>query len=398
MENDAVSESVVQALHVLGATGDSDLQETVDLAAEICGAEWSAIAILTGQDYHLLVTHGIEPLVCPQSDSLCQHMMEIHHTVAVEDARADARYAESPYVTGQLLALRFYASAPVYAPDGEMVGRLIVCDPEPYRITELQERALARLAESLTAVLELRLRRESDGRRDEEEMSRIAAEIGHDMQVPLASIVGNVELLHEELRDHQDPAVSLMLARTERAAHRLLRMVEGILHFNEIGIGHNAVSVDLRAVTDQVLVDLGPQLEDARAKVTVDPLPTLTGNADELYSLMQNLLSNAVKFARPRVPLEVRVRAEEVEGGWRVLVTDNGVGVPEPMRQRVFAMFSRVNSRVEGHGIGLATVRRIVRAHGGSVGIDEAPGGGAQVWFEIPARDTEERPPWTSPR
>jgi signal transduction histidine kinase len=387
MESDAVSHSVVQALHVLGTTGDSDLQEIVDLAAELCDAEWSAIAILTGDDYHLLVTHGIEPLVCPRSDSLCQHMMEIHHTVAVEDARADARYAESPYVTGQLLDLRFYASAPIYAPDGVMVGRLIVCDPAPYRITPLQERALTRLAESVTAVLELRLRRERDNQRDEEEMSRIAAEIGHDMQVPLASIVGNVELLHEELRDHEDPAVSLMLARTERAAHRLLRMVEGILHFNEIGVGRSAGSVDLETVTGQVLTDLGPQLEDASAKVTVEPLPTVTGNADELYSLMQNLLSNAVKFARPRVPLEVHVRAEELGDGWRVLVTDNGVGVPEPQRERVFAMFSRVNNRVEGHGIGLATVRRIVRAHGGRVGIDEAPGGsGTQVWFEIPAR------------
>jgi signal transduction histidine kinase len=386
MENDAVTESAVQALHVLGTTGDSDLQEIVDLAAELCDAEWSAIAVMTGEDYHLHVTHGIDPLVCPRSDSLCQHMMGIHHTVALEDARADARYATSPYVNGELLALRFYASAPIYAPDGAMAGRLVVCDPEPYRITPLQERALARLAESVTAVLELRLRRENESRRDEEEMSRIAAEIGHDMQVPLASIVGNIELLHEELRDHEDPAVSLLLGRTERAAHRLLRMVEGILHFNEIGVAHSAVSVDLGAVTDQVLTDLGPQLEDARAKVTVDPLPTVTGNADELYSLMQNLLSNAVKFARPRVPLEVHVRAQAVESGWRVLVIDNGVGVPEPMRDRVFAMFSRVNSRVEGHGIGLATVRRIVRAHGGRVGIDEAPGGGAQVWFEIPAR------------
>lgn len=383
MENDAVSNSVVQALHVLGATGDSDLQEIVDLAAELCDAEWSAIAVLTGQDYHLLVTHGIEPLVCPQSDSLCQHMMEIHRTVAVEDARVDARYADSPYVTGELLDLRFYASAPIYAPDGEMVGRLIVCDPEPYRITSLQERALARLGESVTAVIELRLRRESDGRLDEEEMARIAAEIGHDMQVPLASIVGNIELLHEELRHHEDPAVSLMLARTERAAHRLLRMVEGILNFNEIGSTLSEAPVDLGSVTEQVLAELGPQLEDARAKVTVEALPTITGNPDELYSLVQNLLSNAVKFARPQLPLEVRVHAEEIPKGWRVLVTDNGVGVPEALRHRVFSMFNRVNSRVEGHGIGLATVRRIVRAHGGRVGIDEAPGGGSTVWFEL---------------
>jgi signal transduction histidine kinase len=293
-------------------------------------------------------------------------------------------------VTGELLDLRFYASAPLYAPDGQMVGRLIVCDPSVCRISTLQERALARLAESVTAVIELRLRRESQGRRDEEEMARIAAEIGHDMQVPLAAIIGNVELLQEELRDHHDPAVSLLLARTERAAHRLIRMVDGILNFHELGSSELQAPVDLGAVTDQALAELTPHLEAIGAKVSVDPLPTVSGDPDELYSLMQNLLSNAVKFARPGVPLEVRVHAERVPRGWRLLVTDNGVGVPEHLRRRVFSMFSRASSTVEGHGIGLATVRRIVRAHGGRVGIDEAPGGGARVWFEVPARATEE--------
>jgi signal transduction histidine kinase len=221
-------------------------------------------------------------------------------------------------------------------------------------------------------------------------MARIAAEIGHDMQVPLAAIIGNVELLQEELRDHHDPAVSLLLARTERAAHRLIRMVDGILNFHELGSSELQAPVDLGAVTDQALAELTPHLEAIGAKVSVDPLPTVSGDPDELYSLMQNLLSNAVKFARPGVPLEVRVHAERVPRGRRLLVTDNGVGVPEHLRRRVFSMFSRASSTVEGHGIGLATVRRIVRAHGGRVGIDEAPGGGARVWFEVPARATEE--------
>lgn len=385
MRNEGLPGSVVQALHVLGSTGDSDLQETVDLAAEICEARWAAIAVLTGECYHLLVTHGLDPLVCPQSETLCQHMMTVHETVCVEDASRHPTYSRSPYVTGELLALRFYASAPIYAPDGAMVGRLVVFDPAPYRMSSLQQRALARLAESVTAVLELRLRRESDGQLDEEEMGRIAAEIGHDMQVPLASIVGNIELLHEELRDHPDPAVSLMLGRTERAAHRLLRMVEGILHFNEVGLGHTREPVDLQATTDQALADLAPQLQEVRAKVEVDPLPTVLGDPDELYSVMQNLLSNAVKFARADVVLQLRVHAEKIPQGWRIEVSDNGVGVPAHLRTRMFAMFSRADTRVQGHGIGLATVRRIVRADGGRVGIDESSLGGAEVWFELPA-------------
>ena len=379
-----MSEPAVRALHVLGTAGDVDLREIVDLAAAICDARAAAISVLSGEEYHLLVTHGVEPMVCARADTLCQYMTEIHHTVSVEDASAHPTYARSPYVDGRLMSLRFYASAPVYAPGGQMIGRLVVFDPEPRRTTSLQERALARLAGSVTDVLELRLRREGDGLPDEEAMARIAAEIGHDMQVPLAAIVGNIELLHEELRDHEDPAVSLMLVRTERAAHRLLRMVEGILHFHESGRDPARAAVDLQATVEQVLAELNPQLDEVAAKVTAAGLPTVAGDPDGLHSVLQNLVANAAKFARPGVPLELDVRAQPIPRGWRVTVSDNGVGVPPDMRTRVFSMFGRVDSRVHGHGIGLATVRRIVRAHGGRVGIDEAPGGGAAVWFELP--------------
>jgi signal transduction histidine kinase len=385
LDNDAVPSAVLQTLHVLGATGDSDLQEIVDLAADLCEARWAAISVLSGRHYQLLLPRGIEPLTCPRDESLFQHLAGVHDTVTVEDAARHPVLRHSPYVDGRRLSLRFYASAPVYAPDGSLVGRLVVCDPQPRRMSSLQQRALTRLAGSVTAVLELRLRRDRDGLRDEETMARIAAEIGHDMQVPLTSIVGNVELLHEELHDHEDPAVSLMLARTERAAHRLMRMIDGIITYHQAGRDVVRSQVDLQATVDSVLASLNPQLDEVAAKVTVDALPTVPGNPDELYSVIQNVIANAVKFARPGAPLEMQIHSEPIPRGWRVVVADNGVGVPPEMRRRVFSMFGRVDTRVQGHGIGLATVRRIVGAHGGRVGIDESPLGGAAVWFELPS-------------
>jgi signal transduction histidine kinase len=103
-----------------------------------------------------------------------------------------------------------------------------------------------------------------------------------------------------------------------------------------------------------------------------------------MYSVLQNLLTNSVKFAREGVPPEVLISARRIHDHWRVSVRDNGIGIPEDHRSDVFSLFSRVERGVAGHGIGLATVARIVAAHGGQVGVDPVEGPGTEIWFELP--------------
>ena len=110
----------------------------------------------------------------------------------------------------------------------------------------------------------------------------------------------------------------------------------------------------------------------------------MRADTDDMYSVLQNLVTNAVKFARPGVPARVEVSGSRVGDAWRISVRDNGVGIPGDRRQDVFSLFSRVDSQVDGHGIGLATVARIVSAHEGRVGIEDVPGSGVEVWFELP--------------
>jgi signal transduction histidine kinase len=109
-----------------------------------------------------------------------------------------------------------------------------------------------------------------------------------------------------------------------------------------------------------------------------------------MYSVLQNLLTNSVKFGRPGVPAEVHISARRVPEAWRIAVRDNGIGIPEERRVDVFSLFSRVDNDVEGQGIGLATVARIIGAHGGRVGAEPVEADGTEIWFEIPD-DADER-------
>jgi signal transduction histidine kinase len=103
-----------------------------------------------------------------------------------------------------------------------------------------------------------------------------------------------------------------------------------------------------------------------------------------MYSVLLNLLTNSVKFARPGIPPVVRIDSIRSQEGWRISVSDNGVGIPAHRRRDVFSLFSRVDDGVSGYGIGLATVARIIAAHGGRVGAVESPEGGTEIWFEVP--------------
>jgi signal transduction histidine kinase len=79
------------------------------------------------------------------------------------------------------------------------------------------------------------------------------------------------------------------------------------------------------------------------------------------------------------------VRAERRDDVWRISVSDNGIGVPPERRESMFVLFARGDKRVEGSGIGLAAARRVVEAHGGRMGMDQAGSGGTTIWFELPA-------------
>jgi signal transduction histidine kinase len=380
-------------MHALSRIGDSDLREVVDLVQSICGVESAAISILEGDVYHLMITAGVEPLRCDADESLCTHTMDRHDIFVVEDARTDERFSGSPYVDGRLRDIRFYASAPIYGPDHAMVGRLCLFDSNPRSLSPLQERTLSTLAMNITKVIELRLLQQEEAESGAEQpvtsddAIRVAAQISHDMRIPLTALTTSMEMLRQSTPpegEAEGDVRARLYATARRSTDRISHMIEGLLQLNDAGRDLVLRHVDLTVLVRQVATDLGTQLQEAGAELQVGPLPVVRADADQLYSVLLNLLTNAAKFARPGVPPVIRVQSRRVEGAWRVRVVDNGCGIPADRRAEVFSMFSRLNTAVEGNGIGLATVRRIVEMHGGRVGVDQGDGQGAALWFELP--------------
>lgn len=370
---------------------DDEISELLALVTELCGASAAGLTVLHDNAFHIPATHGTPPFVSPVGETFCRETMDVEGLFCVEDATTDHRFATIGWVDGRFARARFYASAPLHAPEGQIIGRLCVIDPMPKVMSSLQRRTLETLAVSASQLLELRLTREERiaSRWETEEvattlLAQLAAELSHDLRVPLSSIVASVEMLEEELAGHPDRAVGALLGRTTRAADRMIRMLDSHMDFGAREVTQHLAPVDLDQVLQQLLLDSAPLLEATGTVVEAGDLPVVRAHPGEMYSVLQNLVTNSVKFAREDVPARVRISARQSGSAWRISVRDNGVGIPESRQVDVFSLFSRVDGHVAGHGIGLATVARIVNAHGGRAGAAPVSGTGAEIWFELP--------------
>lgn len=394
---DHSGDSVIDRTGVLAGPAPADLTALVELVAHVTGVPRAAVNLITTEHQHSVATHGVPRAVCDREYSLCAVQLDEPDLVVVTDASADDRYRDNPFVSGALGRVRFYASAPLVTSDGTPIGRLCVFDDEPRQLTPQQRSALQVLAERVVDALELRLRSQEledslaeltavqqELRRSNQDLAHFAAQVSHDLRSPLTAIMASAELLTREGAIRADPDLSPLADGILAASRRMSRLIDEILSQAAYGAPSRRVPTALGEVAQAVLDDLRPLLDAAGAHVSVAPLPTVPGDPDQLYSVFLNLVVNAIKFARPGRPPQIGIGAVEGPSSCRVTVCDNGVGIAPEHRGRVFELYRRGPSVVPGTGIGLATARRIVRAHGGDMGIGERPSPGTSIWFELP--------------
>ena len=395
--DDAARVATLERYEVLDTPPRSELLALVDLAARVAGVPMATINLITDTEQHQVATYGFDGRVCSYDAAMCTAVVEGGAPIVTYDARDDERFRSNPFVTGDLGSVRFYASHPLTSPDGVTVGTLCVFDERPRQLDIDQAGMLATLADRVMDVLELELRSrqlestvgelEAARARLESSNERLAAfagQVSHDLKNPLTALGLSLGLMEEEVEDlgAVDGALGQLLTRAARGATRMEAMINELLDFAWLGGSPQLVDVDLDTVLAEALADVDGALPyDA---VTVRALPTVPGDATQLRVVLQNLLANAARFTVQGEPPQVEVSGDRVGERWRVEVADRGRGVPEEHRERVFEPLARVDKSEAGNGIGLATCRRVISAHGGTIGLDPRPGGGTIAWFELP--------------
>jgi signal transduction histidine kinase len=225
-----------------------------------------------------------------------------------------------------------------------------------------------------------------DLKRSNQELERFAFVASHDLQQPLRTISGFLQLLDRQAGDTVDERGREYIHHALRGAQQMSSLIDDLLAYSRVARDDRPLNpVSLERAWDTAVGQLGAELETTGAAVSRGSLPTVPGDEGQLTQVFANLIANAVKY-RGEEPPRVRADARKANGVWEIAVQDNGIGIDPQDHARIFEMFRRLHTedQVEGSGVGLALVKRIVERSGGDIAVESAPGEGSRFVLRMP--------------
>ena len=230
----------------------------------------------------------------------------------------------------------------------------------------------------------------SELKRSNEELQSFAYITSHDLQEPLRTIASFAQLIERRYKNKLDPDADEFIEFMVDGAKRMKEMIQGLLDYSRVGTkGHEFTEFQAKTALNYALNNLGTAISEVNAEITIDPLPVIFADKDQIIRVFQNLIGNALKFHREGVRPEVHISAEKESNDYMFSIKDNGIGLEEQYSDKIFEVFKRLHAigEYKGAGMGLAIVKRIVDRHGGRIWLESELGKGSTFYFTIPIRN-----------
>ena len=246
--------------------------------------------------------------------------------------------------------------------------------------------AAAEEVQALNAELEDRVaRRTAELAAANQELEAFAYSVSHDLRAPLRHIDAYARILEDETG--KNPADARQYAsRIRLGVQNMGRLVDDLLKLSRIGrVELRPAAVRLNTLVEEVLAELKPEQANRDIEWRIAELPSATVDPGLIKQVFANLISNAIKFTRPRARAVIEIGTELVDGATAVFIRDNGVGFNMKGAHKLFGVFQRLHrlEDFEGSGVGLHTVQRIVRLHGGTIRVNAELDKGATFHFTL---------------
>ena len=231
----------------------------------------------------------------------------------------------------------------------------------------------------------------AERKRIEQMKNEFVSTVSHELRTPLTAIAGSLGLINGGALGEVPQAMRQMLSIAHSNSQRLSALINDLLDMDKLVAGKMHFDLQtslLQPLLEQTLLHNQPYAEQhqVQLRLQVESDALVRVDAQRLAQVMANLLSNAAKFSPSGG--QVVVRLQHCGEMMRVSVSDNGPGIPEAFKSRIFSKFSQADSgdtrQQGGTGLGLAICKEIIERMGGHIGFDSSPGLGATFWFELP--------------
>ena len=224
--------------------------------------------------------------------------------------------------------------------------------------------------------------------------SEFLSSMSHELRTPMNAVLGFTQLLQIDKKPPLSPHQQRMLEHVMKGGEHLLHLIDEVLDLSRIEAGGLSLSLEPVSVAEvlrEVKMTLAPMAERAGVAIVLDApaadLPFVFADRTRFAQVLMNYGSNAIKYGKAGG--SVRFAAEPGDARVRLLVSDDGIGIPLDKQDKIFQPFHRAGQEtgpIEGTGIGLAISKKLAEMMHGSVGFESTPGRGSEFWIELPAR------------
>lgn len=371
---------------------EDDYNQLTELAAEICGTPISLISFVDEKRQWFKSHYGTSAVETPRELAFCAHaILNPKEVFIIEDARNDERFYDNPLVVEDPNVV-FYAGIPLVENNGLPLGTLCVIDDKPNKLTRSQINSLRMLSNQVMKLLELRKNKKQLEKalekfeKKNQELERFAYIAAHDLKSPLGNIAALTHFFIDHYAENLDTEAVEVIELISKSSVKLRGLIDELLEYSKFDkiIDEEKTAIDIQTLKDDIISLFSFKNKyDIKLKSAV---PVLFTNKTALEQILINLVSNAVKYNDKEIAV-IEIEIEEEESQYKISVTDNGQGISKENQDKIFEIFEVLDTYDKfgesGNGIGLATVKKLVLALGGTIEVASEIGKWTRFVFTI---------------
>ncbi|MCW3124780.1 MAG: hypothetical protein JWO03_438 [Bacteroidetes bacterium] len=220
-----------------------------------------------------------------------------------------------------------------------------------------------------------------------DQLNQFAGVASHDLREPLRMIASYTGLLKRTMKEQMTAEQEEFMHYIVDGATRMDRMIHDLLRLAKVDANPHLQDVKLDNVVQEIRLNSEVLIKEKNAQIRADALPIITADRTMMLQLMQNIIGNGIKYNESATPT-MDIKSKKKNDRLEITIADNGIGIPDHLREKAFQIFNRLPTQGEypGSGIGLAICKKIVDSMDGTISIADNPGGGTVFTISLPER------------